>query len=997
MMSDKINVLKIAAFLHDLGKLLNWSGELHLLEGARVLKHLGFEDTVVGVALYHEPSEKHLNILHGLINDHTDCAGLGVYSDYDEYSLLLGETVDKLMAGFDRIGEEKRQQPVVLRNPLTHLPMNGEFRQFSATVKPKDGKEPDDAYLREFVWQRFLPNARLVPLEADATKQAYVLDDNLKETQLLQVLAAIKDKDFNTFYRALEQAQCHPPTDTLALWYHWQFSSAMAGLYWAEGFNTVAKIKAERACLGSKPLQVKIGLLYVRLAGVTEYFASAYRLPELDGMQVMARTLKVTIRERLLKTRCNETPIVWDDNFLYEGHDDILLMIPVAETAGDPPELEYVHGVAASDPFLRELRAALDTRAVLEDAVKNLLTNSRVRHWMIDPADRRAFGDGARLNEQLASLVSVEWATRCMAGFADGSDLRALFGVVWNQLRGEARSHLSLRPSGAHYFAGDVCDSCRQNLAGYDPDPARPREWQAVDWDRRIFRAETRSESGRPAYSRVFRSESETPGTGDKLCHACLLRRLLGRGTGLDEIAPEDEDEARIALIKGNVNRTAWYIGGSLNADAKLENKDSVYSLVWREEIAQRIFEGSQTQNGKMKDALQSLQRQIERAAGNGERIPLEPPDLLPLGLESVRWDDWIEFLQRRSSHDPFQDMQLAGKHFHPTQRRWQRMDDALRAIYRHPEVPDPNWLPEAQAVLQSQRLPRAWLDSLYSAYPNPWYPYSINAVLDDLVPWLFSGTPNFAKDNEDLPTPSRTMTVSWLIDGAVEQVKQVAKGEQAHVLYAEGDGFLVVCRAEDAAKLARRIFRRVVAHLNAVPEEKVEALDEFLPVTLAMGMVVAKRKHPMYGLLELVERLMRNAKTERPNRNAIDFENVVGGVDENYLDRVHLRADQLSRRPLTLHEFGVILDDLEELHQAKFAQSQAQAIAALMGDGPQSQEVRAERQTKALAYTYRPHPGAGWDQVRAACETGIFHDLLTQWRLPQSEEEENVETATTG
>ncbi len=1011
MSTHRVETLKKAAFLHDLGKLLNWSGELHPLDGARVLKYLGFDDTVVGMALYHHLGYR--DAIERFIQG-TDCDGLEPFADYDEYSLRLGELVDGLMAGFDRLGDEKkatRTWPVVLRNPLTHLPLDGTLRQFEATRKGTGDTSPDSDYLRECVKGRYLPGASLKPLDADVEKSVYKLDDLLADAPLLQVLADNKDAPFNALYRALRsdhnwQALTrwlipqghHPPTDTLALWYHLQFSSAMAGLYWAEGFRTPDKIKTERDRLKKQPLEVKIGLLYVHVAGLSKYFATAYRLPDFSGTQAIAGALKETIKEQLLAARHDGTPIVWEDSFLYEGHDDFLVMMPVESI--DAQDGNYACRVAADDPFLQKIQEALDLPAVLERAIARLLSRSKVRHILnVAPDDTAAFGDGSELLKNLMRLVSVEWAARCFAGFTDGNELTPHFGVVWNQLRAEAQSHLPQPRAGVRYYTGDVCDCCRDNLAGHDPDSDNPREWAEVDWERSIVKDEDWGE--RPLRYWIFRgTDAPVRGEGDKLCHACLLRRLLGHGTPLEKIAPEEKEEARIAVIKGNVNRTVWYVGGSLTAAGPLKNVHSVYSRVWCEEIVHPIFERSRAEEGLLGEALERLQDQALCAAPRGSGAKLleveRPIDLSSIGLPIKTPLDAVQkFLSRIDTGNPFGDLVLENLRFDPRDGKWKPKGGDVEDYYR--TLSDSGWLAQAKGVLNSQRLSKAWLDALWDKYPNnPWSPYPISpAELDALVPWLFSGTPHFVRDNKDLPTPSRTMTVSWLIDSAVREVDNLVPEDVDHVVYAEGDEFLVVCRAEEAPHLARRIFRRVVARLNSLPENQVEALSDFLPVTLALGMVAAKRKHPMYGLLELAGRLVSNAKKAHPNGNAIDFENVVGGVDEAHLDREVFSREWLSRRPLTLTEFAGLLEDVDRFKEAKFAKRQLQQIAALMADMPAS---RPDRRVAALAYVYQPHEGKGWERVRHLCEEGMFQELLTLWRWPQQEKEkEEGKDAETG
>lgn len=1009
MSAHRVETLKKAAFLHDLGKLLNWSGELHPLDGARVLKYLGFDDTVVGMALYHHP--KYRQEIKDAI-EKPDCAGLEPRDCYDEYSLLLGELVDKLMAGFDRLGEEgkaARTRPVVLRNPLTHLPLDGTLRQFEATHKGADGTGPDSDYLREFVKGCYLPGASLKPLDADGKKSVYRLDDPLAGVPLLRVLAENKDAPFNTLYHALRthsdwQAltrrlipQGHSPsTDTLALWYHLQFSSAMAGLYWAEGFRTADQIEAELNRLGEQPVEVKIGLLYIHIAGLTEYFATAYRLPDFNGTQEIAKALKKAVKEQLLEAEHKGEPFIWEDSFLYEGHDDFLVMVPVQEP--DPAEGPPVYGVLPDDPFRQRLEEVLDTGRIVARAVDRLLSEGKPRIVLArSPRAPEVFGNGERLRKTLGRLVSIETAFRCFAGFTNGSELTPHFGVVWNRLRAEARGRLPRPQAGVRSYAGDVCDCCRANLAGHDPVPNDPREWAEVDWGRDIIKDEDWGE--RPLHYWIFRgTDAPVRGEGDKLCHACLLRRILGHGTSLQRIAPEmpEEEQPRIAVIKGNVNRTLWYVGGSLTAEGPLSNEHSVYSRVWCEEIARPIFERSQAGSGPLGEALERLQNQALCAAprGSGAKLlELGPLDLPALGLSAVEAGDLVEFVARTWKDDPFESLNLAGLHYHPQQRRWQRVDDALRALYLRPEGADANWLTEAQRLIQEQPLPGDWLSALWDKYPNPWSPYPISpAELDELVLWLFSGTPHFVEDNEDLPTPSRTMTVSWLIDRAVKEVHDLVSEDVGDVVYAEGDEFLVVCRAEEAPRLARRIIRRVVACLNSLPEDQVEPPSDFLPVTLALGVVVAKRKHPLYDLLELADRLVRSAKKAHPNGSAIDFENVVGGVDEAHLDREVFSREWLSRRPLTLTEFAGLLEDVDRLKGAKFAKRQLQQVAALMVGVLGS---RPDRRVAALAYVYQPHEGKGWGRVRHLCEEGTFQDMLTLWHWPQQKwEGKDAETS---
>lgn len=1007
MGQPEADTMKKAAFLHDVGKILNWSGSLHLLDGARVLKHLGFEDTVVGVALYHEPV--HRKVVQKAIQ-HPDCTGLKAYADYDEYALQLGELVDRLMAGFDRMGKGGRHRPVVLRNPLTHLPMDGALRQFEDAINRQDCSGTDETCMREFVRANYLPGADLKPLDAQPDDCVYVLDDTLKQTPLLRPLVqhAANHDDFNTLYRTLNDDPLwatltrrlipqghHPPTDTLALWYHMQFASAMTGLYWAEGFHSLGEVNDELKRLGKEPLEVKVGLLYVHLAGLNDYFATAYRLPDFTGTQKIAEALKRAVKQQLLDAEHNGDPFIWEDSFLYTGHDDFLVMVPVEETGIQ--DSGYAVQVDRDDPFRVALEEALSTSAVIARAVEDLLSATKLPAMLgCAPDNPGAFGDGRRLQRALTNLVSVKSAERCFAQFKDGSELTPLFGTVWNRLRAEGRGRVARSRSGVRYYAGDICDGCRANLAGHDPDPADPRDWGEVDWDRDIVRDEDWPPEGlnrRHLHYWIFRSESPEPGEGDKLCHACLLRRMLGSGTSLEEL-DEEEGQGRIAMIKGNVNRTLWYVGGSLSAEGPVSNEKSVYDHVWREEIARPILEDSREKIGSVETErmIKRVREQALAAAGNGPKLDVTL-DLSHLGLsEDAEADQVLEFMQRdweekgiREKTKEFEEnLTLEGRCYDPREGRW-RTKGAWMQEFADPEVLKPDWLSQAQEVLREGQEVNQW-NRLWDRYPNPWAPYPLSpAELDDLVFWLLSGTPHFIEDNEDLPTPSRTMTVSWMIDDAMTEVHEVVPEDVGDVVYADGDEFLIVCRAEEAPQLARRILRRVVARLNSVPESQSELLSDFLPVTVAMGVVAAKRKHPMYGLLEVVDRLMRNTKQAHPSNDAIDFENVVGGVDEAHLDRGSFTGAWLSQRPLTLRGFGSLIDHVESLEQGGFPATQLHQIAALIAD---VLPPRADRQTAALAYAWQPHEDDEWAAVRDLCATGRFQDLMTLWRWPQREEE---------
>lgn len=270
----------------------------------------------------------------------------------------------------------------------------------------------------------------------------YQLDRTLASTPLLQVLADNRNASFNDLYCALyndtEWQELtrhwipqghHPPADTLALWYHMQFSSAMAGLCWAEGFRSARRIDDERDRLREEPLKVKIGLLYIHVAGLTEYFTGAYRLPDFDGTQEIAKALKQVVKQRLLDVEHDGEPFIWEDSFLYDGHDDFLVMVPVAEKGAE--EGNYTFHVEDDGPFREALEQALSTSEVVEGAVEELLSAGKLEDILAcHPGDSRAFGGGQRLQQALENLVSVALSERCFAEFEDGSDLRPLFGSV---------------------------------------------------------------------------------------------------------------------------------------------------------------------------------------------------------------------------------------------------------------------------------------------------------------------------------------------------------------------------------------------------------------------------------------------------------------------------------------------------------------------------------------------------------------------------------------
>jgi hypothetical protein len=682
------------------------------------------------------------------------------------------------------------------------------------------------------------------------------------------------------------------------------------------------------------------------------------------------------------------------------------------------------------------LEQALSTAAIVEGAVEKLLSAGDLAKLLAcPPDDARAFGDGRRLRQALENLVSVELSERCFAEFEDGSDLRPLFGVVWNRLRAEARGRLrhTQTQGRARYYAGDVCDACRVNLAGHDPDPNEPRDWPQVDWERDIIRHEYWA--NHPLHYWVFRGKDEpVRGEGDKLCHACLLRRILGSGTSLEEIAPEEDEEARIAVIKGNVNRTQWFIRGIVGPSL------TTYRKVWFQEVclsphqvegsflapwvAENIVYLYRTSRdfgnvaNKLKSVTESTQ-ELKRVKNSiTETLPKVPeanqPQFLEgqagrlrkLAAEVAGLSDFlrdtavqvelvasylyptleaIESLAREIRqvadslpHDPKADEVLW---FEPL---WKRKEKLFRALERafgkgRCDMEELPALPDTSKIRRFAQ--RVGVSRLYGVAPK-------------IAELQFVGSPTAAglPSRQDGPTPSRTMTVSWLIEQAVSDVEQLVPENEADVIYADGDEFLVVCPAEVAPHLARRISRHVLSRLNAVPEDRVEQLSDFLPVTLAMGVVAAKRKHPMYGLLTLVDRLVQSAKTDRAKGTAIDFENVVGGVDEEYLNRETFGEEWLSERPLPLRQFGVLMEDVEKLREGEFSDEdkfparQLQQIAALIADVP---PPRADRRSAALAYVWQPHEGEGWENVRRACEDGTFQDLMTLWRWPQQVKEE--------
>jgi hypothetical protein len=132
----------------------------------------------------------------------------------------------------------------------------------------------------------------------------------------------------------------------------------------------------------------------------------------------------------------------------------------------------------------------------------------------------------------------------------------------------------------------------------------------------------------------------------------------------------------------------------------------------------------------------------------------------------------------------------------------------------------------------------------------------------------------------------------------------------------------------------------------------------------------------------------VENAKAAHPNGSAIDFENVVGGVDEAYVNRQVFGGEWLSLRPLTLVQFARLLNQMGELREGGFPGRQLQQVATLMAQVlvRRDEAARSNRQLAALAYAWQPHEGGGWHVVRDICEEGTFQDLLTLWRWPQGD-----------
>jgi len=1004
---QKLEEIKKAAFLHDLGKILNWAGELHPLEGGRILKFLGFGDNIVGAALYHQHEKKVEDLI--IKNIKGDCAGLKAKDDYDRYMFKLSQRVDRLVSGWDRLGKSMRTKPIVLRNPITHLPLNGNFHQFS------DAKYD----LREFVRMEYLakrndkvdPDVRLKTLGSDNSKEVYELTQDLKSSQLLKVLVENKNSNFNKFYDELYNSESwreltrilipqghHPPTDTLALWYHLQFSSALAGLYYLEGFRDKDSLNKEFEREENRtPLLIKVGLLYLKIKGVVEYFYSAYRIPDFTGSQEIAKAIKRTLKEELLKLEVDGLPIIWRDSFFYEGHDDFLVIIPVEKIGS--LESDYVYKVEQDDKFLLKIKQTIKSEVILKKATDHLLKSEKLRKILrYEPQDSRIFGLGQNIIENLAHFISIQSSIRCFANFKNGNELTPIYGMTWNRLREEVDSRLpeQIQPYNKIHI-GYICDSCNRNRAGHNPD--RGREWRDKDWDRNIIKDVKWGDDPRPLRYWIFRSDSTQRGEGDKLCHACLLRRILGHGISLDSIAESESNErkSRLAVIKGNVNSTKWYIGGALGSKVPLDNMNSIYSKIWREEISHQICNLSLSHKSLtpfFSNVVNNLRKQIELAApanSSARKMELPPPDLSIIGLGDVSINDIDQFLKRASSGNLFTALNLKGLFYSPTHKKWAEKDENIQKYYLDNQKRGSSFLSEAQNLIQETFAVEYFIKHLCEKFPNPWYPFSISSKMDQIVEYLFSGSPNFSiteqKDN-DIPTPSRTMTVSWLINKAVKGIEDEVKGlfndKEAEVIYTEGDEFLIICKAEYAPELAQCIFRYLISHLNSFPPEFVDELESIFcfPITVAMGMVIGKHRHPLYNLLELVDLLLYNAKNHCYKQNSIDFENVVGGIDKKYLYRDLLRDEWLSSRPISFKEFNQLLKYIEILHREKGPKRPLHLICSLMGnieaDPITEGEFRhASRKAAALAFSLKEGGEDSWQIIRRLILNNTFQDLL--------------------
>ena len=983
-----LETIKKAAFLHDLGKILNWKGYLHCLEGGRVLKHLKFSDAIVAAALYHQYEKA---VSSAIDKNKALCAGLPARDANEEikYAVRLTALVDKVVSRLDRLGEEEkagRTQPVVLRNPLSHLPLNGRLKDYETTIE-----------LRDMVRADFLSQAPLVPLaNGDKVYDLSALPDN---AGLLKVLEEAKALNFNAFYQRLKDSPTwqeltlryipqghHPPTDTLALWYHLQFSSALAPLYPLEGFKTEEKLEEEAMRLGKQPLNLKIGLLYIKLRGMDELFASSYRLPDFDGSQTILRLLREAVHRMLLELKTSEGfNFVWEDSFLYEGHDDFLVMIPV-EKLGD--ELyQYVYSVEGDDAFLSIISDALTTKKVLQRVIEGIMEALKDKEVFRVPCED-IFGDGEAIAEALEKFISVELAVRCFARFESGDKLTPLYGLVWNEMRREVEARLREEEGDeVGVYTGELCDACRRSKA-------TSGLFDAVVGRKRLL---------------IWRSEEEAE--ADKLCFLCLARRALGTGTWLDEIAEEGE----IALIKGNVDRTLWYIGGMVTRDK------SVYEKIWWDELCLPDEMIEQFDLGVLKElTLQALFHLME---SQGQFVSKY------LAEELTKFEKRV-----KESYSRFNEWVSNKLPSVPLERRealWEQQRKQM--ILQIVEDFTKKFVERLICLVKEPCIAYESLKSLGNVYTRYLLKGEMTRILDELnalvrgdflrlsirddiiletagkigVPrtlvadtevgdFQFIGSPHAVdkRPETNLPTPSRTMTVSWLVNKAMENVAEIAgEEEKTRCIYAEGDEFLIICDAQKAPKLAQKIFQKVVGQLNSLPEGKVVALHHFFPFTLSMGMVVAKQKFPMYHLMELSDLLLASAKAQY-RANAIDFEDVTSGVCWEYLaDRENLRKMWLSRRPLGLSEFVELTGLAEELLGAEFAKQQLHLLLGVIREfGPEGKQ----RQLAAASYALKQETSAEvgseegrmWGRLKERCEAGNYQDFMSLWNIIRRKEE---------
>ncbi|MDY7034174.1 MAG: hypothetical protein SVY10_19995 [Thermodesulfobacteriota bacterium] len=1076
MTIEDLENIKKAAFLHDLGKILNWKGYLHPLEGGRFLKFLGYNDDIVGAALYHHPG-KHTDIKERINEDRSKPAGerllrgLCLLDEYGNQEIIkLVTHIDQLVSGFDRLGDEEeagRTSPIALRNPLTHLPLNGQLKEFTATIKEEGVRDPafiaGQRYLREFVGRRYLkkwnwwsyPDIELVPLNNENTKdKVYKLTNDLKASQLLQPLMKWRDKGFNELYRAIKSDHSwrdlclkyipqghHPPTDTLALWYHMQFSSAFAGIY-ALGGNikniekdmdilAMSRLKAKKERLsendrtelkrlemeyGSEAtLSIKVGFLYVRIKGCNRYFTTAYRLPDFTGTQMIMNAIRATVKKCLLDVRVHGLPVIWEDSFFYEGHTDYFVVIPVGRKK-DEKKSDFEYEIDESDDFLKGIIDAIDTEKVLRETVNTLMKHPKLGEILgCSPKNDSVFGEpGETIVNNLKNWVSMDWTTRCFADFKDGNQLTPIYGSLWNRMRSEVETRIgSLKATTSHIAGENLCDSCRRNEGKeWNPDIIKDEIW-----------------AGQPLYYWIFRTKDRENRPGDKLCHACLLRRLLGKGTSLEKMtrpSNTDEDESRIAVIKGNVNRTGWYIGGvgDYSGSQPIRNEQSIYSDVWVNEISNRFHNDSVKQYGIKGQyiSFQDLEYLAEYAKGKhgkGQIMSIDKEILLSsLGINNVKLSDISSFLKK--DFQQYSDLMLKSLFFNPFTQMWchgdttvneKSLGNYLKSIF---DPPNPANEEEKQKIIRcaKKQIEDSYIETiqghmkaLSKSYPNPW----ILCPPSDIIKILFSGSPCFChnvaipeygvspdwlKVDNDIPTPSRTMTVSWLIQRAIEEIKILAETympeDEVSVVYAEGDEFLIVCRAEKAPDLAMNIFRSAISRLNSIPDDRAIDLEGFFPFTVRMGMVTGKKKHPMYQLLDLVDLLLSNARTPY-NQNVIDFEDVTGGVDEKYLDRRKNSKDWPNRRPLPLYQFINVFETAMRLDADHFANRNLHLIDEVM----RNTSLRSHEDKIQASFAYIAHKTvsasaeekAMWDGLKNAVIDRYYNDVKALWKIIRGKE----------